>query len=401
MRRLGYFVTGLVLVLGSAMAPAFAQDTKILSNPDPIRATTIFASDPQGAMKNARELVAAGDLSSAIKGLALYVAAHPTEGEPERLLGDLYYRSGDLRKAEETYRTILALFPQDKITHNRLGTVYATENRINDAIAEFDASLPGTDSVGDLVQMHVRKGDLTHYMAEMELRAATYPNYSAAQSELAQAYASLHRTSEAALYFRRALDSDPNDTTALNGLGLAMLDLRAYDLAIGSFQRCLGIDPVEYSCANDLGAAYLEMGRFADAEPMLTRAHDLAPERAEALVNFGYISDSRGDWKGAVGWYVRALGLSPFARDAYFDLGLEYQQHHLLDQAEAVLLKGIAINPNDGPLHAVLGETYQDGNKTDLAMEQFRLAALTHDPSITSIALAHFQELDNGHTPAP
>jgi tetratricopeptide (TPR) repeat protein len=401
MRRLGILVTALVLVLGGTLAPALAQDTKILSNPDPVRATTIFASDPQGAMQGARERVAAGDLPGAIKQLALYCAAHPTEGEPARLLGDLYFRSGDLHKAEATYRDILTIFPKDKETHNRLGTVYATENRIDQAISEFNASLPGTDSVGDLVSLHIRKGDIRRYMAEMELRAQTYPNYTAAQSELAQAYASLHRSSDAAQYFRRALDSDPNDLTSLNGLGLALLDLRAFDLAIGSFERCLGLDPIEYSCANDLGATYLEMGRLTDAEATLTKARDLAPERPEALVNFGYLADNRGDWKTAVSWYVKALALSPFARDAYFDLGLEYEQHHLLDQAEAVLVKGIAVNPDDGPLHAVLGETYQDGNKTDLAMEQFRLAALTRDPSIVSIALARFQALDDGHTPAP
>ena len=63
------------------------------------------------------------------------------------------------------------------------------------------------------------------------------------------------------------------------------------------------------------------------------------------------------------------------ARDAYFDLGLVYEQHQLFDQAEAVHVKGIAVNPNDGPLHAVLGQTYQDAGKNDLAMEQFRLAA--------------------------
>ncbi len=400
MRRLGVLIPCLVLALLSAGVSASAQE-KIILNPNAARENLNFDSDPLGAMKTARERVAAGDLPGAIRGLAIYAAAHPTEADPARLLGDLYYRSGDLGKAESVYRGVLALYPRDKETHNRLGTVLATENRVDDAIAEFNASLPGTDSVGDLVALHARKGDLQNYRAKLELLAQTYPTYSAAQSELGQAYAALHRPSEAARMFRRALDSDSTDLTALNGLGLAMLDLRAFDLAAGNFKRCLAIDPTSYSCADNLGATYLEMGKDDDARAILTRATALAPERAEALVNFGFLADSQGDWKGAVAWYVRALALSPFARDAYFDLGLEYEQHRLFDQAEAVLVKGIAINPNDGPLHVVLGQTYQDAGKNDLALEQFRLAAASLDPTIVSLARMRFAALDGGHTPAP
>lgn len=400
MRRLGFAFFGLALAVLCANAPAYS-DSKIILNPNGSRQGIDFASDPQGAMRSARERVAAGDLPGAIRGLAVYLAAHPTELEPGRLLGDLYYRSGDLSKAENTYRALLDLYPKDRETHNRLGTVLATENRVDDAISEFNASLPGTDSVGDLVALHAKKGDLQAYRGKLELLADTYPTYAAAQSELGQAYAALHRPSEAARMFRRALDSEPSDLTALNGLGLAMLDLHAFDLAAGNFKRCLQIDPTSYSCADNLGATYLEMGRFAEGEQILTTAHNLAPERVEALVNFGYLADSRGDWKGAVAWYVRALSLSPFARDAYFDLGLEYEQHRLFDQAEAVLVKGIAINPNDGPLHAVLGQTYQDAGKNDLALEQFRLAAASLDPTIVALARSRFAALDGGHTPAP
>ena len=404
MRRLGFAIFGLVLAVSLAGAlPAFAQQSgeKIILNPNGARENLNFDSDPLGAMKSARERVAAGDLPGAIRGLAVYHAAHPTEPAPARLLGDLYYRNGDLVRAESTYRDILALFPKDKETHNRLGTVLATENQVDAAISEFNASLPGTDSVGDLVALHARKGDLQAYRGKLELLAETYPTYAPAQSELGQAYAALHRPSEAARMFRRALDSDANDLTALNGLGLAMLDLRAFDLAVGDFKRCLSIDASSYSCADNLGATYLEMGRPIDAEAILTIARNLAPERAEAIVNFGYLADTRGDWKGAVAWYVKALALSPFARDAYFDLGLEYEQHQLFDQAEAVLVKGIAINPNDGPLHVVLGQTYQDSGKNELAMEQFRLAAASLDPTIVSLARMRFAALDGGHTPAP
>ncbi len=80
-------------------------------------------------------------------------------------MGDLYYRQGHFDRAESVYRALLARNAHDKETHNRLGVVYATENRVDDAIEEFQSALPGTDSIRDLVLMHVRKGDLPRYEA--------------------------------------------------------------------------------------------------------------------------------------------------------------------------------------------------------------------------------------------
>jgi tetratricopeptide (TPR) repeat protein len=391
MRRLMLMLAAAVALGALAMLPARA-DT--VGNPDPSRYNLNFASDPAGAMLAARERVAAGDLDGAIRGLAIYVAAHPKEADPTRLLGDLYFRAGDMAKSEATYRAILAIDPKDKVTHNRLGTVLAAQNRVDDAIEEFNASLPGTDSVPDLVALHQRKGDLAKYRSNIEQLSNTYPNDADIQSELGQLYESMHRPSDAVRMFRRALDSAPTSLTALNGLGLALMDLHEYDLATAEFTQCRGQDPQYYPCLDNIGAAYLEMGRYADAEQVLTVAHNLDPELPEALVNFGYLADARNDWKTAVGWYLKALSMSPFSRDAYINLGITYREHQLYPQAEAVLIKGIAVAPDDGRLHELLGETYQTLGRTDLAIEQFRAAATSLDPSVATIAREHFAKLE-------
>ncbi len=406
MRRLGLLFGLMVVALAASSAGAFAQNqastpAPLEMNPDPVRSTIQFVSDPKGAMLTARQKVAAGDMIGAIRGLEIYLAAHPGEVEPQRLLGDLYYRNGQLGKAEDAYRQILVRFPFDKETHNRLGTVYATENRVDMAIAEFNASLPGTESVADLVQLHAIKGDLATFIAADEKRAKDYPTDGPAQTELGEAYATMHRLNDAARYFQRGLDNAPSDLTALNGLGLVLLEQSAYDGAITEFKRCLAIAPDSYTCTDNLGAAQLQKGDYIAARATLDIAHAIAPERAETLVNYGYLADVDGDWKGAVAWYVKALALSPYERSAYFNLGLDYDTHRLYDQAEAVLLKGIAIHPMDGPMHAVLGQTYQDSGKLDLALEQFRLAAASLDPSIESLARERFAALNNGHTPGP
>jgi len=133
-------------------------------------------SNPAGAVERARKRVSDGDLAGAVKELALYVAAHPKEIEPARYLGDLYYRQSDLPAAERTYLAILRFAPGDKETHNRLGGIYAVQDRVTEAIEQFQKSLPRSDSLGRLVVLHQRLGDLAAFTNEYRIRALDHPS---------------------------------------------------------------------------------------------------------------------------------------------------------------------------------------------------------------------------------
>lgn len=383
MRRLGWLLA--VAALMSCCAFGVARATTLEVNPQD---RVVLPSDPQGAIDHARDRVAAGDLDGAIAGLALYVAGHPNEPGPERLLGDLYYRKGNLKLAEETYAHVLLYAPKDKETHSRLGSVYATENRVDEAIAEFNRSLPGTDSVPDLVQLHLRKGDFNRYEAERETAAKNFPTDAEAQLELGQVYEAVHQPELAITYFHRALDNDPSSLFALNGLGLAYMDEHNYASAIGEFKDCLRRDGYNYACADNLGAAYLESGAYPLASTMLAQAHRMAPERSEALVNLGYLADVNGDWKQAISLYVQAMTVYPYSPDAYIDLGYTYNAHGLYQLAQAALIKGLAVAPLDGRLHFLLGDAYEHLGNQAMAEQQFKAAAGADDldPDIRGLA---------------
>ncbi len=340
-------------------------------------------------------------MAGAIAVLKKYVAAHANENDPRRFLGDLYYRDGEISKAEVTYRTILMYSPYDKETHNRLGTVYATENRIDEAIAEFEKSLPGTDSVDDLVALHQRRGDLAAYRQQMEQTAAHNPGDPDILSELGQVYTAIHRPMDAIPIYKRALDIDPNSLGALNGLGLAYLTMHDSNDAIKSFVACLNIDPTVYSCLSNLGGSYLEAGRFDEASVVLERAHKVAPERYEALVDLGYLADERNDWKSGVAYYVRALNVWPYAPEAYIDLGSSYEDHALYPLAQAVLVKGIAVAPQDGRIHFLLGRCYALQGENALAIAQYEAASQSPDPDIVRIARIAYDQLESATSPKP
>jgi tetratricopeptide (TPR) repeat protein len=135
-----------------------------------------------------------------------------------------------------------------------------------------------------------------------------------------------------------------------------------------------------------LGAAFLESKRYAEATNILTIAHRLQPERGEALVNIGFLSDVNGDWKRAVTYYVQAMTVYPYAPEAYINLGLDYNQHGFYELAQSALVKGLAIAPEDGRLHFVLGDVYARQGNQGMAATQFKLAADSYDPTVVSLA---------------
>jgi len=379
--KLGLSIGAALVALALLVAAPAAADMQLYDNPSLVKSILDgFPADPAGAIRATRERIAAGDMPGAIRRLSAYVMLHPDEIAPKRFLGDLYFRTGQIDQE------ILEHAPNDRETHNRLGTVYAEENRVDDAIAQFNAALPGTDSVNDLVQLHERKGDLAQYESDMVRLARDFPTDPAIQGELGQVFEAIRQPAEAEIYYRRALDEDPQNLTAINGLGLVLLDLHEYDEAIVQFKHCLLIEPDSYQCEDNLAATYLEANRPDDAKRTLDLAFKLAPERAETFVNYGYLADMQDDWQRAVAQYAKAIELYPYLREAYIDLALDYQRRQLYVLEQAVLIKGIASVHDDGRLHVLLGDAYEaQGDKAD-ALTQFHLAEKGSDPDAVGIA---------------
>ncbi len=383
----------------AAPAVSRADGVPIILNPED-STVNHFESDPAGAIHAARELIAQGKMNEAIKRLETYVFVHPRELAPRRFLGDLYFHSGQVDRAKFVYEEILKTAVADKETHNRLGTVYAVQNDIPDAIKEFEAALPGTDSVPDLVELHERHGDLPAYRAQMQRLAEAYPTDPTIQAELGQVYNAILQPYAASVYFRRALDNDQHSLTALNGYGLALLKMYNYDGAVREFKACLVLDPASYECEDNLGAAELQWRHFGEAKEALDRAYIIAPEHGETLVNYGFLADAQGQWQKALSYYASAIVLWPYLREAYIDLAITYEEHDMYPLAKAALLKGIASVPDDGRMHELLGQAYEAQGDRDDAIAQFRAAVRGPDPEAVRVAQAQFAKLGVTQPPA-
>jgi tetratricopeptide (TPR) repeat protein len=376
-----------VLAFVAALVVAQAGPAFGAASSSPAAGAEASQTDP-AVLDAARAKVAAGDTKGAIDGLAPYVAAHPTDAAAGRLLGDLYFRVPDYAKAEKIWKALVAARPDDRETHSRLGALYAVQDRVGDAISEFQLSLPNHSGYVGLVMMHKRNGDLGQYLAQLESQTAQHPFDVAAWDELGQAQLALRRFDLAYTAFTHVVGLRPMSCGARVDIANALVDLGRVDQAITHLQACLATDANDYPANVNLGEAYLEKAQYDTAQPYLARALALRPEGPEALINMGYLFDAHGDWKTAITYYNRAIRSDPMKPEAYIDLGFDYNQHRLFPLAEAAYLKGISVAADDGRLHYMLAVTYNVQGKISLARDQYQHALTSEEPVVVQLAKA-------------
>lgn len=74
---------------------------------------------------------------------------------------------------------------------------------------------------------------------------------------------------------RKAIQTDPEFTAAINDLGTVYLESENVDLAIEHFNRAVAVDAHASPPYSNLALAYLRQGRFADAERLARHGADL------------------------------------------------------------------------------------------------------------------------------
>ena len=343
------------------------------------------AKDESAALADARKRIAAGDLNGAIAQLSRFVTDEPQADEAKLFLGDLEYRHGDVSSAELAYRAILEYAPNDRLTHDHLGRLYASRGRIRDALDEFSRTLPSSSGYRHLVELHRLRGDLDGFVARYRRAAEARPLDAPAQYALGTILRSARHPAEAVPYLERAVRLSPT-CEALAELGDTQYDLARYPAAIDAFERCLALDPDDYATMLDLGNTYVTLGDTARARALFQRDIDLEPQRSEALVDLGYLDDLANDWQSAVPLYLRAIADDPLIPEAYVNLGYDYDAHALFAQAETAYRSGLTVAPDSGRLHYLLGDTYRHEGKRELALGEYRRAARSDDEEVARAA---------------
>jgi tetratricopeptide (TPR) repeat protein len=293
-----------------------------------------------------------------LRGQAPAGAAATTHSANDAAVQRAYacFQQGRIQEAEELYRQIYIMDPEDSRGPMGLAESYMAENRPNDAIKlmqeETDKHPGRADLRLELANLYIHTGQDDLAMAQFQGILDTAKNLSSqARADLLLRMAEANRRkgdlNEAERLFQASHAASPNDTRALLPLALMLDGTGRQDQAVPIYEQILKLDPNQPVALNNL--AYLMAQKGDDPD----RALDLAQKAAAKSKDSAEIQDT---------------------------LGMAYLKKNMPDEAVTAFRAALQSQPNNAAFHYHLGLALLPIGESDAAIQEFR-TALTERPS--------------------
>jgi tetratricopeptide (TPR) repeat protein len=193
--------------------------------------------------------------------------------------------------------------------------------------------------------------------------------------------------------FRIALRDDPASAEALYGIGSVYLSQQKTTEARQSFERALKLrasypDTLANSW-NNLGLLAAREGRTGEAIGYFQKALALSPDHLIALDNLGSAYRQQKSWGDARKTYERALDVSPNDAEANYGLGMVFAQNDDTARAYDSLQRALKLRPAYPEALNNLGILYLRTERRDEAVASFEeciRVAPTFDQSYLNLA---------------
>ena len=239
---------------------------------------------------------------------------NPQSVEHLRLLGHALMQQRRFDEAETQLTIAFELAPNFPRLSEDLGTALAQQNKFKKAIP--------------LLEQAVQQ----------------YPDIATAHKKLGQALAAVGRREEADKLFEAYFKKDP-DMGAV-AVGAEHIREGHEEEAIQSFRQALKDNPDNVDAMRFLASVYLKQGsKLRDAEALLQRAIQIAPDFAMAWLDLGQALVKRGKRMEAIDAFSRATELEPRNGNAWEKLASTTAGAGYPEQAAEAFRKAIAASP--------------------------------------------------------
>lgn len=289
-----------------------------------------------------------------------------------------HHRSGRLELAEEIYRRILAIEPNQPDALHLTGLVAHHRGRSAEAIDWMRRAIaldPGqADYHNNLADANRALGRLDDATAGFRRAVELRPDLPQFRTNLAHALLAQAKVDEAIAQYRRAIEQDGRLMAAHRGLGGALRIAGRLEEAVACYRHALEVEPDDSRAYNDLGIVLRTQGKTREAAECYRRAIAIQPDFAEALSNLGVTWQDLGDQEQAVDCCHRALAIRPNFPEASNNLGNALQSLGKLVPAVDSYQRALALRPEFTEAWSNLGNALQDLGNFDEAVACYRRA---------------------------
>lgn len=316
-----------------------------------------------------RVLAEAGKLSRAEDSYAAALNLNPSAVPPLTELALVRELRGMPSAALETYKKILKVDPRHDWAARRLRAIRSGQQDLSGARAEFDRLGPREVWLG-AIRM---KAGLIHY--------------------------ELGSLEDAVTEFTLALVERPDDDRSRFFLGLTYRRLRDTEGAVAQFSRNLPGSEYFIDSRIQLASVYEEQGRLSESIIAIRNALEAGDGRRKQLLRFlAEIYRKLRDYPNAIEAMHAVVQLEPQSDRVHFALGALYDESKDKDKTIEYMQKAIELNPHNAAALNYLGYTYADmGVELDRA-ERLIIRALALAPNdgfyIDSLGWVYYRKGD-------
>lgn len=287
------------------------------------------------------------------------------------------HQAGELPRAEQLYRQILAAEPAQADALHLLGLVALQSGRAQEGISLVRDSLrinpQQADVHSNLAIALDQQGDVAGAVASWREAVRCRPGDAELLCRMAGALKKQGNVAAAAAGYSQALLLQPDHSEALNSLANLLQQQGDLKSAVPLYQRLLRLAPDHLGALNNLSYTLIALGRAQEALPLLQHAIQLKPDYASAHNNLGNALLESGRPAEALASYRRVLEIDPKFVPAYNNLGKIHLDEGRLDEAAGALLTAVRLQPDFIEAHNTLGSVLLEQRKFDEAAARFRI----------------------------
>src|SRR5262249_2764605 len=181
--------------------------------------------------------------------------------------------------------------------------------------------------------------------------------------------------------YRRAIELQPGDWSAYNGLGKLYFQQAKYDKAAEAFARVTKLSPDNSRAFFNLGAADYYLQRLDDARAALESSIRLQPT-GFAYSNLGTLEFAGGHYAASAKAFEEAVRLVPDDYQLWYNLGDAYRwsagqrerASNAYEKAIALGRQALELNSKNVAPHATPARSFAKLGQPDEASEEMKIA---------------------------
>lgn len=261
----------------------------------------------------------------------------------------------NLAGAKQDFESARGISSNDPVVYNSLALVALSENKPQEAMADFDNALrvdaTNFDALNGLISLYAKSQQLDQAHARVDQALSQYPNVAALHFLKAQVYGYQQNVASVQAELNKALELDPNYLAAYSSLATLYINSKQEDRAIAEYRKII----------------------------------EHRPDNATAYVLIGMLEDQRKNYDAAAENYRKALEKDPNSIIAANNLAWLYATTGKgnLDEALKLAQGVVQRNPNVAGFLDTLGWVYYKKNLHDAAVEQLRKAVSINEADAT------------------